>query len=195
MSATRSLPALTLAALCACAARPMLHSDATRDAELVPADEIVELGLDVNGRIAEIEYHTTADHLPDNIRAAMESTVPGGKILSCEKEIHGKHTYWEVEKRVGGLDREVMFDVRGKVIVTEFQIPLSEAPAAVLAGADTWIRGGEITSVEEVRKGGGLSYHVKKEHEGMRYKLVFTPGGELIMAYREVPAEIEVPVR
>lgn len=195
MSGAKSLPVLSLLALAACASRPMLDSEAVRNAALVPANEIIEVGCDGNGRILEVEYHTTPDHVPENVRAEMEKVVPGGVITGCEKEVEGKHVYWEVQKRVNGLDREVLFDSRAKVISTEFEIPLATSPASVLAAADKWIHGGEITAVEEVRKGGGLTYHVKKQVEGMRYKLLFTPGGELIMAYREVPAEIEVPIR
>lgn len=194
MKPPRALAFLALPLLGACAARPMLHPEVVKEVAMIPADDVLEMRVDASGRILETEVHTTPDRLPELVRAAAERVVPGGVILTCEKEHHGGRVYWEVEKRVGGLKREVMFTPGGDVVSTEFEIAIADAPARILAAADTWVRGGEITSVEEVRRDGGLEYHVKKSAEGLRYKLVFTPGGEFVVGLRELPAEIEVPL-
>lgn len=195
MTRNRSWLVLASLLLGSCAARPMLHPEVVQEVHMIPADDILEMRVDASGRILESEVHTTPDQLPELVRQAMERVVPGGVIVSCEKEHQGKRELWEVEKRVAGLKREVLFSPGGDVVSTEFEIPIADAPAKILGAADTWVRGGEILSVEEVRGEGGLAYHVKKQAEGMRYKLVLTPGGELVVALRELRAEVEVPLR
>lgn len=187
--------ALSTLFLAACASGPRLHEDICTDALLIPGDEILEMGVDGSGRVIEIEYHTTAEHLPAAVRAAAEREIPGGTILSCEKEYHGGKTYWEVEKSVDGLKREIMFRSDGSVLSTEFEIALASAPRSVLDAAQRAVPGGELTSVEEVREGERVAFHVKLRKDGIRYKLIFTPAGELERKLRELAAEVEVPVR
>ncbi len=187
--------AATLVLFSSCATGPRLHENVRNDVALLPANEILEMAVDEDGMIVEIEYHTTADRLPAAVRSAAEKEMPGGTVVSCEKEYTASgEVRWEMEKSVGGLKKEILFSEDGRVIATEFQIPASSAPRAVLDAADLAVPGGDVTSVEEVKEGGRLEYHVKKTKNGFRYKIVLAPDGALVRALREVPAEVEVPL-
>jgi len=178
-----------------CSSVYRLPDSVANDAALIPGEELLEMTVDGEGVIGEVEFHTTLERLPEAVRKAIDAELAGGTVVGCEKEYHGSTVYWEVEKSFGDLAKEVMFTADGKVVSKEFQIRPGDAPRAVMDAADRAVSGGQMTSVEEVTEGGRKTYHVKKEKDRIRYKLIFTPEGELLRKLRELRAEIELPVR
>jgi len=169
-------------------------ADTAADARLVAPDGLVEFAVDDRGRVREVEFHVPLAVLPAEIRAAAEREMPGGQVLDCEKEYDGRKVYWEVTKRIGGKEQEVLFDASGRPVAFEIEVDAAAVPAAVLRAADAAV-GGSRTKVEEIRDGDRrlVEYHVKKTDRGVRYKLVVTPEGKVAKIWREMKAEIEVP--
>lgn len=183
--------ALVLAVGCATGRFP---ADTAANARLAAPDGLIEFAVDDRGGVLEVEFHVPLAALPAEVRAAAEREMPGGQVLDCEKEYHGRKVYWEVTKRIGGREQEVLFDGSGKPVGWEIEVDAASAPAAVLQAADEAV-GGSRTKVEEIRDGEKrlVEYHVKKTDRGVRYKLVVTPEGKVLRIWREMKAEIEVP--
>ena len=168
----------------------------SKDVEIVPADRGIEVAVDSMGRVLEVEFHCRPDVVPQAAMRAVESVVPGGEILDCEKEYHGGVIYYEVSKRVDGREVEVMVTPEGRIHRREIQVMASQVPDVVLESAGKTIAGATRTQVEEIRGGANelLEYHVKVEHSGVKYKIVLTIGGKVTTVLRETMAEIEIPV-
>lgn len=187
---------LLAGAFCIACASNRFPAESKEDVNLVPANGLIEFGIDKSGGVMEVEFHTKAERLPPDILVAAEREIPGGTILDCEKEWCGRKVRWEVTKKVGGKEMEVLFDEKCNVVSWEIEVDAREVPANVLATADG-AAPGTRKKVEEIRDGKKklLAYHMKKEDRGIRYKIAVSPDGKLKGVWRETNAEIEVPVR
>jgi hypothetical protein len=181
--------------LVACATPGGFPKETAKDVALVPATGRIEVSLDRAGGLKEVEFHISPDSLPASVRAAADRLMPDGVAVAAEKEYVRGAVCYEITKAIAGKDWEVLFDADGNVVEWEIQIARSEAPAAVLEAARK-ATGGEIHTVEKILgpKKDLLEYHVKKEHEGIKYKIVISIDGEVRVIYRETPAEVEVPI-
>jgi hypothetical protein len=179
-----------------CAGTSSFHS-ASDDVHLVPASGMIEFAVDKDGDVTEVEYHVSKDAIPEKVLQSAEEMFPGALLADAEKEWVGSTLYYEVTKKKGGEAYEVMMTPKGKPYRMEMTVKPSDVPAGVLGAADEAIPGGRRSSVEKILDGDKnlLEYHIKKEVKGIKYKILVGPDGEVLCVYREVPAEIEVPVK
>ena len=189
MPTTRRLALVLLLPLASCASGAAWHLEDGLAAERI------EMQVEACGKPREIEYHVRPESVPGEVRAAMDRLHPGGEATAAEREYEGSTLYWEITKEIDGLEVEAMFLPDGTLHSEELEVAASAVPEAVraaVAGAP-W---GEPDAWEEIRDGERrlVEYHVKTSREGKRYKLLLDPGGALRQVFREVPAEIEVPV-
>ena len=158
--------------------------------------EGIEVQVDSKGRPLEIEYHVKPQAVPASVREAMDALHPGGEAVGAEKEYVGSDLFWELTKDIEGREVEAMFHPDGRLHSEEVEVEGSSVPDAVKAAVAARMDG-EVTKWEEIRNGDRelVEYHAKlKASNGMKYKLLVTTHGEVFGVYREVPAEIEVPV-
>ncbi|MEW6073699.1 MAG: hypothetical protein AB1726_14035 [Planctomycetota bacterium] len=190
MKITVLLLGLAAATAAACQSAPALSN---RDALTAVK---LELQVDGEGALAEIEYHIAPADVPPAVRAAMDALHPGGPYTDAEREVQGGELYYELNRLVGGLEVEAMFTPEGELHSEELEIPAAKAPAAVRDAVAARHPAGQVTKVEEIRDGRRelVQYHVKLKEGGRAYKAMFSPAGEHIATYREIVAEVEVPV-
>jgi hypothetical protein len=123
---------------------------------------------------------------------------PGSRITDGEKEFDDNgRLYWEVTVKKGSEEKEIMLTPAGKPYRMEIKVRESEVPSEVIAAADSAAPGGRRTSVEKILDGKEnlLEYHIKKSVNGIHYKILVTSDGRVREVYREVMAEIEVPLK
>jgi len=170
--------------------------DVTENVDQLPAEGLIELRVDADGKIQEVEYHISPEYLPAKVVKAVDALMPGAAI-DAEKEYHRDGIYYEVSKKSNGRDAEVMVHPNGKLHSKELEVPEAEIPASVLAGADRAVPFGTVTKRETIldKDGHLVEYHVKKTVDGKKYKIRLALGGKVLEVLREVPAEIEVPVK
>ncbi len=156
----------------------------------------LEVQVDSKGVRREIEYHIAPAEVPKAVRDAMDRLHPGGPFDDAEKETHGGVLYYELSGKVNGMEVEAMFTADGRLHSEEIQVAQVSVPASVRDGAASALAGARPTKWEEIRDGRRtcIEYHVKMARGEDRYKVILTPDGQLLAIYREVPAEIEVPV-
>lgn len=166
------------------------------DARMLPPDGSIEMAFNNSGQVLEVEFHLSPNELPRKVLEAVEAKLPGGEIEDCEKEYEGGQLYYEVSKVIAGRETEMMVTPAGRVHLYEIAIDASEAPPAILAAADRSFPGGIRRSVEKIldRHDRLIEYHVKKTVNDTKYKIMVAPDGTVRRAFREIPAEIEVPV-
>lgn len=184
---------VALVALPACAGR----GHASWDGDDAAAARKLEVQVDSSGRRTEVEYHISPDQVPAAVRKAMDQLHPGGPFEDAEKEFEGRKLYYELARKVNGLEVEAMFAPDGTLHSEEIQIPMSKVPTVVKDRAMASLSGAQATMWEEIRdsKREVTAYHVKMSRGSDKYKLMLTPDGKLEGKVREVPAEIEVPVQ
>jgi hypothetical protein len=156
----------------------------------------LEVQVDKTGRHTEVEYHIPPSEVPGPVRNAMDQLHPGGPYEDAEREWDGGKLYYELARRVGGLEVEAMFSPDGQLHSEEIQVPMSKVPEAVRTTTMSSLSGGQATMWEEIRnsKREVVEYHVKMSRGTDKYKLMLSTDGKLKGMVREVPAEIEVPV-
>jgi len=167
------------------------------NAAMLPADGEIEIQVSANGEVREIEYHIDQSMLPIAVINAANKKFVGGRIVDCEKEYVDGRVYYEVTKAIEGKKYEGMFTSDGKPYMLEITIDESDTPENVIRAAHGAVAGGLITSVEQIMDGPDKlrEYHIKKNVDGRKYKILIRPDGGHIETYREIPAEIEIPAR
>jgi hypothetical protein len=179
----------TLVLFASCASSSSWHADDALSAESL------EMQYDEQGARGEVEYHILPEAVPAEVRASMDALHPGGRAVAAEKEYHGSTLYWELTKEIAGREIEAMFHPDGTLHSEEVEVAMSSVPAAVQATvANSGY--GMASKWEEIRDGERMlvEYHVKTVMDGRHYKLQLSTSGALLAVWREVPAEIEVPV-
>lgn len=159
--------------------------------------ESIELQVDADGTIVEIEYHVLPDAVPQAIHDAMARLHPGGVPTGAEKEWIGDTLYWELTTSDGAYDAEAMFTEDGRLHSSEVEVPATAVRAVVRESvlASEW---GLARIWEEIRDGEEklVEYHVKTSTaDGRDYKLAVSPKGAITGVWREIEAEVELPVR
>lgn len=155
----------------------------------------VELQIGPDGSTREIEYMLPADAVPEAVEVAMDRLHPGGTTTGAEKEYDGDTVYWELTKTIDGFGVEAMFLADGTLHSSEAQVPASAIPQKVrtLVQESGW---GAVNTWEHILDARGelVEYHAKTTREGRSYKLVISPKPALREVWREVEAEVELPV-
>jgi len=157
----------------------------------------LEVQVDERGGMVEVEYHVAPSVVPATVQAAMDRLHPGGPFTAAEKEWNGGVLYYELSRTVQGMEVEAMFLPDGTLHSEEVQVPASKVPAAVQAGATAAVPGARVTKWEEIRDGNRqiVEYHAKATKGDQKYKIMVHRDGSVRGTVREVPSEIEVPVR
>jgi hypothetical protein len=178
-------------------ALPACQSGATWDNDSAASARMLEVQVNSAGRHSEVEYHIAPAEVPEAVQRAMNQLHPGGPFEDAERESHGGKTYYELSRKVGGMDVEAMFTPDGALFEEEIQVGVTKVPEAVQAAVRAAYPGGQATKWEEIRNSQRevYEYHVKLTQGGNKYKLMIARDGKHLSTHREVPAEIEVKVK
>jgi len=189
-------PALSPTCLALALALVSCRSTAGIDKGEALAARSVEMQVDSSGRLTEIEYHLAPDQVPESIRRAMDALHPGGPFSDAEREFQGGRLYYELNRAVAGREVEAMFTADGRLHSEELQVGAEQVPDAVRATVRALHPSGTVTQYEEIRDGERalVEYHVKLREGERKLKVLLSPAGRHLATYREIEAEIEVPI-
>ncbi|MEM9379744.1 MAG: hypothetical protein AAGB93_07310 [Planctomycetota bacterium] len=193
------LVALLGTALASCAA-PGAPPAPTAPPELVllfdqlAPDGALELEFDRHGRFGDMEAEVSVALVPEVVREAVARAHPGVELTSAEREFQSGAWTWEVGFEEEGRGVQVVVSDAGELLETERELEPWETLDEVLVAAEATLRYSTLVSVDHVTSASGEEYHVKRELQGARYKIVVTPKGEVLRTLREARAEIEIPV-
>jgi uncharacterized membrane protein YkoI len=127
---------------------------------------------------AGAETKVKLESLPPVVQAAVKDRTKDATItgISSEKE-NGKTTY-EVEAKLNGKGRNLVFDRTGALLETEDEIDLDSVPPAARSAIQKRASGGAITLVEKVTAASLVSYEATiKVKNGKRIEYAVNADG------------------
>lgn len=112
--------------------------------------------------------------LPGPVQEAVREHTKGLEVIELAEETEDGETLYEVEVRVDGRTRDILFDATGKVVEDEMEVALDSIPEAARAALEQAAAGGEIKKVEAVTKDGITVYEAK---DGKKSEVVVEADG------------------
>lgn len=119
--------------------------------------------------------------LPKAVQTTVQEQSKGATVRGLSKETQNGKTYYEVELKVKGHNKDVLMDSTGAVVEIEEEIDMASVPPAVKAEIEKHVGGGKITMVESVTKNDAIvayEAHVKTGRKHSEVKV--GPDGQLI---------------
>ena len=156
----------------------------------------LEIQVDGNGRRVEIEYHLLPSQVPQAVRDAMDALHPGEAFSAAEKEWNDGVLYYELTRVVGGFEIEALFTPAGVLFSEEIQVAASSVPQAIRDAVTAGWPDGAVKAWEEIRdaRRALVEYHVKLDDGDRQLKVIVSLEGHVSAVFREMDAEIEVPI-
>lgn len=104
-------------------------------------------------------------------------------ILGYAEEREQGKVFYEVETKVKGLTRDLLFDAAGALVAVEQEMTPEAVPAAVQAAFNAL---GKVLKVESITKGSTVTYeaHIQKK-DGKKSEVVVDAQGKVIEHNRD----------
>ena len=95
--------------------------------------------------------------LPEAVQKTVREQSKGAVVRGLSKETENGSTFYEVELKVDGRNRDVLMDSTGAVVEIEEEVPFDTLPDAVKTQLKKQVGRGKISMVESLTKSGVLS--------------------------------------
>ena len=125
------------------------------------------------------ERRLTMEDLPGPVQKAVREHTKGLEVIEIEEETEDGKTLYEVEARVDGKTRDIVFDAAGKVIEDEMEVALGSIPEPARTALSQAAGGGEIQKVEAVTKDGITVYEAKIKKDAKASEVVVAADGTI----------------
>lgn len=121
--------------------------------------------------------------LPENVQKTAQSLAGKGQITKATKESgDAGGTIYEVAYTIGHTKYEAEISPKGKLIVVDEQIDLSNAPKAVRGVIEEKTAGGKIIKIEKATQGKELFYEAEFTKDGKEHEVKVAPDGKILAA-------------
>jgi uncharacterized membrane protein YkoI len=144
---------------------------------------VLSLGLvlsaNVIGRASE--RPVKMKDLPKAVQTTVQEQSKGATVRGLSKETDNGKTYYEVELKVKGHNRDVLIDPTGAVVEIEEEVSIASIPPAVKAQMEKQAGRGKIVTVESVTKNDAVvAYEAHVKTGNKRSEIKVAPDGQLI---------------
>jgi hypothetical protein len=131
--------------------------------------------------VQEQERRVKMKDLPAAVQKTVSEQSKGAVIRGLSQEIEDGKTYYEVELKVNGHNKDVLMDPTGAVVEIEEQVTLDSLPSAVKTTIVQNARGGKIGVIESITKGDTVeAYEAHVRRAGKSFEIKVNPDGQLI---------------
>lgn len=96
--------------------------------------------------------------LPAAVQAAVKERTRNATLVGISTEKEEGKTMYEVETKVDGKSRDLLFDQSGTIVETEEEVDIETLPAPARAAFEKRAMGGTLAKVEKVMAGGTTTY-------------------------------------
>jgi uncharacterized membrane protein YkoI len=96
--------------------------------------------------------------LPPAVQKTAQEQSKGAVVRGYSKQVEKGKTYYEVETRLGGKNRDILLDGSGSVVQVEEQVDFASVPPAAMAALKKQASAGKLVSIECVMRGGNVFY-------------------------------------
>jgi len=174
-----------------------LFAPAVLDVAQSDQAQSLQLQMSATGRPARMSYLVPPDTVPAAVRQAMERLHPGEPLLEAQREVVEQRVLWVLSRRVDSRLVQAHFRTDGTLVSEALEVPAEEVPPAVVEMVVD--RFPEATDLRWTRcrdeVGRVTAYRAELLLAGRRYLAELQPEGQLLAAWRDVPASIQVPLR
>jgi uncharacterized membrane protein YkoI len=125
------------------------------------------------------ESKVKMEDLPPAVRSAVAEQTKGATLIGITKEVEKGKTMYEVETKVDGRTRDLMFDKTGAMVTVEQEIDLATLPAAAKDAIEKKAAGAEIKKVESVTEGSKVSYEATFSRKGKTSEFAVNADGSV----------------
>jgi uncharacterized membrane protein YkoI len=95
------------------------------------------------------------------------------------REVEKGKTMYEVETKVNGKTRDLVFDAAGKVVSVEEEVDINTIPAGAKAAIEKKAAGGKINRVETATEGSKVYYEAAIEKSGKSSEFAVNADGSV----------------
>ena len=126
--------------------------------------------------LAAADKKLQMEDLPQPVQKAVrQEEARGATIVGLASEREGGKTMYEVETKVNGRTRDLLFDASGKLVEAEEETTIGAVPSAVRAAFDAR---GKVLKVEALTRGGVVTYEAQIEKNGKKSEVVVDANGK-----------------
>lgn len=104
----------------------------------------------------------------------------GTTVRGYNKELENGKTFYEIETRVNGKNRDLLVDESGAVVEVEQQVEIGSVPADAIQGLRREAAGANILSAESVTKGDKVTYEAVILRNGKKKEIAVNAGGSAL---------------
>jgi uncharacterized membrane protein YkoI len=108
-------------------------------------------------------------------KAVQQEQAKGATIVGLASEVEGGKTMYEVETKVNGHTRDLLFTAAGVLVEAEEETPIDAVPAAVKAAFEAR---GKVLKIETLTKGKSVTYEAQIEKNGKTSEVVVNADGK-----------------
>lgn len=124
------------------------------------------------------ETRIKMEDLPPAVRTAVGEQTRNATVVGLSRETENRRTLYEVETRVNGKSRDLLFDKTGAVVEVEEEVDLASIPAAARAAIEKRAAGATVRKVETLARGSRVSYEATLETKsGKRTEIAVNADG------------------
>jgi hypothetical protein len=132
----------------------------------------------IAGNVFGADTPMKMENLPPAVQKTVQEQSKGATIRGLSKEVENGKTFYEVELKVNGHNRDVLIDPSGAIVEVEEVVPLDSVPPAAKGALEKHAGKGKILSVESVAKDNSIiAYEAKIKTAGKTSEVRVTPEG------------------
>lgn len=122
------------------------------------------------------ETNNTTLAVPDAVKHAFETTHADVKDAAWKHDSEGFEAEWKVD----GMERAVVYDEKGTVLITEEQVSEAQMPESIKPYLAEKYASLAIAKVGMEQKGGVVTYEVELDNSGQELELIFDANGNYL---------------
>ena len=115
--------------------------------------------------------------LPGPVQEAVREHTKGLTVIGLAEETEDGKTLYEVETKMNGKTRDILFDASGKLVADEKEVTVDSIPEHARAALGHAAAGGTITKVEAITKNGTTVYEAEIKKGGKKSEVVVGADG------------------
>ncbi len=146
------------------------------------------------------EQKVALKDLPPTVQATVREQSKGAQIGGLEKEVVNGKTFYRVEVKSGGREREILIDTDGKVVEIEEEVALKDLPPPVQTTVQEQSKGAQIRGFSKEIENEKTFYEVELRVSGRTKDVLMDAEGKVVeveeqVALNALPAAVRAEIQ
>lgn len=136
--------------------------------------------LSVAFAVAEEDTAMRKSDMPQAVLKAFEASYPQTVATEYSKEVVNGQTRYEIETRVGKLEKDFVYLQDGTLLQIEEDMSVKSLPTAIVESVKAAYPDGEIDEADKITRGSTIEFEITIEFGEMEYELLVSSDGEVL---------------